>query len=174
MHENYRLNNTLITTPETSLYSSYLSRMVTEGRIFVSNAKLSPIIADKVICHISNPASSGKIVMLERMAVFSTTNLSFTVNRNGTLAGTLDSLSIYNANDYFTANHSAQVYADAGSTLNVTGGSDLLSQISMPNVYNPVEIVPLAIKPGSSLYIFATITVALSFAANFIWWEYSI
>lgn len=166
-----RLNTKLATSVEEPLYTiPYITAQTRAGLMNVSAASLSLAIAGNVICQIKNN-STDSMTSVESILVNSSASLGYSIIRNATLSGTLTSLSVYNLNEKYPASTTTAVSSAANATISVTGGSTLLTQISLTNVFNPI-IVPIIIEPGSSLFFSSSGALGLNVTINVIFCEY--
>jgi hypothetical protein len=136
----------------------------------VSASNLSLAIAGNVICRIQNN-SAKLLTSVESILVNSSAGLGYSIIRNATLSGTLTSRTVYNLNENYPASTTTAISSAASTTISVSGGSTLMTQISLTNAFNPI-IVPMIIKPGSSLYFSSSGALGLNVTINVIFCEY--
>lgn len=168
-----RMNTKLISSVDQPIYTiPYLIAQARNGLVNVSSASFSITLASTMVCRIAN-TSTGSMTSVESILVSSSTNMNYSIIRNGSLTGTLTARPVYNANDAFPASLSTTVSAaSAVAGLSVSGGDTLLQQLSLPNVFNPVSITPIILEPGSSLYFYSTGLVSISVTINVVFTEY--
>lgn len=168
-----RSNTKLISSVDQPIYMiPYLTAQARNGLVNLSSASFSITLASTIVCRITN-ISTRSMTSVESIFINSSTSLNYSIIRNGSLTGTLIGQPVYNANDAFPASSATTVSsASAVAGLSVSGGNTLLQQIALPNVFNPVSITPILIKPGSSLYFYSAGLVSVSVTINVAFTEY--
>lgn len=150
----------------------YVTAQAQNGLINVSSASFSLSLASTLVFQIANTSTTIN-TSVENILVNSTVSMNYSIIRNGTLTGTLAAQSVYNANDNFPAYTTTTVKSASATTgLSVSGGNTLFQQISLPNVFNPVSITPIIIKPGSTLYFYSTGLVSINVTVNVVFTQY--
>ncbi len=168
-----RINTKLIFSINEPVYIiPYLTAQARNGLINISSTSFSISLLSTMICQIAN-TSTTKMTSVESIWVNSTVTMNYSIIRNATLTGTLTNQPVYNANDNFPAS-TTTTFKSASATigLSLSGGSTLLQQISMPNIFNPAIITPILLKPGSNLYFYASGLASVSATVNIVFSEY--
>ncbi|WP_371374206.1 hypothetical protein [Sporomusa aerivorans] len=150
----------------------YLTAQARSGIMNVSASNLSLAVAGNIICRIQNN-STNLMTSVESILVNSSASLGYSIIRNATLSGSLTVRPVYNLNEKYPASTSTIISSAANATVSVSGGSTLLTQLSLTNVFNPI-IVPIIIQPGSSLYFSSSGALGLNVTVNVIFCEYPV